>query len=51
MKRIEKRVVQKPVDLTAWFAAMDRAPLSKRAVDAIARHVKMRSRPSNRSRP
>ena len=43
-----KRVVRKPVDLEAWFAAMDRAPLSKQAATAIGRHVK--ARPS-RSRP
>ena len=45
-----KRVVRKPVDLKAWFAAMDRAPLSRGAADAIARHVKARSRPSQRPR-
>lgn len=45
-----KRVVRKPVDLKAWFAAMDRAPLSREAADAIARHVKARSRPSRRPR-
>ena len=43
-----KRVVRKPVDLEAWFAAMDRSPLSKQASDAIARHVKARSRRSRR---
>ena len=43
-----KRVVRKPVDLEAWFAAMDRAPSSKQAATAIGRHVK--ARPS-RSRP
>ena len=37
-----KRVVQKPIDLKAWFAAMDRTPLSRQAADAIARHVKAR---------
>ena len=45
-----KRVVRKPVDLKAWFAAMDRSPLSRQAVEAIGRHVKARSRPSRRSR-
>jgi hypothetical protein len=29
-----KRVVRKPVDLKAWFAAMDRAPLRRRAANA-----------------
>ena len=43
-----KRVVRKPVDLRAWFAAMDRAPLSNQAVDAIDQHVKARSRRSRR---
>ena len=41
--QIIKRVVRRPVDLTAWFAAMDRAPLSKQAATAIARHVRARS--------
>ena len=45
-----KRVVLKPVDLKAWFAAMDRAPLSRQAAKAIGRHVKARSRPSRRPR-
>ena len=39
-----KRVVRKPVDLKAWFAAMDRAGLSRQAGDPIARHVKARPR-------
>src|SRR6266536_130861 len=30
-----KRVVRKPMDLKAWFAAMDRAPLSRHAADAV----------------
>jgi predicted CopG family antitoxin len=47
-----KRVVRKPVDLRVWFAAMDRSPLSRQAADAIARHVKARSRRSRgRLRP
>ena len=45
-----KRVVRKPVDLKAWFATMDRAPLSRQAAEAIGRHVKARSRPSRRPR-
>ena len=45
-----KRVVRKPADLKAWFAAMDRAPLSREAVGAIRRQVKARSRPSQRPR-
>lgn len=45
-----KRVVRRPLDLKAWFAAMDHAPLSKQAADAIARHVKARSRQSPRPR-
>jgi predicted CopG family antitoxin len=43
-----KRVVRKPVDLKAWFAAMDRTPLSRPAAVAIVKHVKARSRPSRR---
>lgn len=43
-----RRVVRKPIDLEAWFAAMDRAPLSKQAVTAIARHVRDRSRRARR---
>jgi len=35
-----KLVVRRPVDLTACFTAMDRAPLSKQAATAIARHVR-----------
>ena len=38
-----KRIVRRPTDLTAWFTAMDRAPLSKQAATAIARHVNTRS--------
>ena len=45
-----KRVVRKPVDLKAWFAAMDRASLSRQAADAIARHVAARPRRSRRLR-
>ena len=45
-----KRVVRRPVDLKAWFAAMDRSPLSRQAAEAIRRHVKARSRPSRRPR-
>jgi hypothetical protein len=32
-----KRVVRKPINLNAWFAAMDRAGLSRQAANAIAR--------------
>ena len=45
-----KRVVRKPIDLKAWFTAMDRVSLSRQAADAIARHVKARSRRSRRPR-
>ena len=45
-----KRVVRKPVDLKAWFTAMDRAGLSRRAADATNRHVKARPRRSRRPR-
>jgi predicted CopG family antitoxin len=45
-----KRVVRQPIDLKTWFAAMDRARLSQPAADAVARHVRSRSRPSRRPR-
>ncbi|PYN94371.1 MAG: hypothetical protein DMD91_28125 [Candidatus Rokuibacteriota bacterium] len=45
-----KRVVRKPIDLNAWFAAIDRARLSQSATDVIANHVKARSRRSRRPR-
>ncbi len=45
-----KRVVRKPVDLKAWFAAMERSPLSRRAVGAIEQQVKNRARSSRRPR-
>ncbi len=45
-----KRVVRKPIDLNAWFAAIDRARLSPSATDVIANHVKARSRRSRRPR-
>jgi predicted CopG family antitoxin len=38
-----KRVVRKPIDLRAWFAAMDRAPISRRAVQAVESQVQNRS--------
>lgn len=41
-----KRVVREPIDLKAWFAAMDRVGLSQQAADAITRHVKARRRRS-----
>ena len=43
-----KRVVRQPVDLTVWFAAMDRAALSEQAAGAVTRHVKARTRRSPR---
>ncbi len=45
-----KCVARKPIDLKAWFTAMDRAPLSRQAADVIARHVKARYRRSPGSR-
>jgi predicted CopG family antitoxin len=45
-----KRVVRKPIDLKVWFAAMDRAGLSRQATDAVARHVRARARRSRRPR-
>ena len=45
-----KRVVRKPIDLKAWLDAMDRARLSRPAAEAIARHVRARSRRSARPR-
>ena len=43
-----KRVVRQPVDLTAWFAAMDRATLSTQPAGAVTPHVRARSRRSPR---
>jgi predicted CopG family antitoxin len=48
--RTIKRVVRKPIDLRAWFATMDRAPMSRRATEAIETQVKNRSRPAHRRR-
>lgn len=45
-----KRVVRHPVDLNAWFATMDRTPMSRAAARAIASREKDRSRPSRRPR-
>jgi predicted CopG family antitoxin len=45
-----KRVVRKPIDLDAWFAAMDRQPLSRQAARAIDKQVTTRSRRSRRPR-
>lgn len=45
-----KRVVRKPMDLRAWFAAMDRAPISRRAAQAVERQVQNRSRRACRAR-
>ncbi len=48
--RTIKRVVRKPIDLRAWFAAIDRAPMSRRAAAAVEKQVKNRSRRAPRSR-
>ena len=48
--RTIKRVIRKPVDLRAWFAAMERAPLSRRAAEAIEHQIKDRARRSRRPR-
>jgi predicted CopG family antitoxin len=45
-----KRVVRKPIDLRAWFAAMDRAPMSGRATEAIEKQIRNRSRRTRRPR-
>lgn len=45
-----KRVVRKPVDLKAWFAVMDRRPMSRQAIDAVEEQVKDRARRSRRPR-
>lgn len=45
-----KRVVRKPIDLKAWFAAMDSRPMSRQAVDAVEKRAKDRSRRSRRPR-
>jgi predicted CopG family antitoxin len=48
--RTIKRVVRKPIDLRAWFAAMDRAPMSRRAAAAVERQVTNRTRRARRPR-
>ena len=45
-----KRVIRKPTDLKAWFAAMDRAPMSREAVATVENRVEGRSRRSRRTR-
>jgi len=45
-----KRVVRKPIDLTAWFASMDRSPMSRRAAESVVKQVKNRARRSSRQR-
>ena len=45
-----KRVVRKPIDLKTWFATMDGAPISRRAVQAVERQVQNRSRRARRPR-
>jgi hypothetical protein len=39
-----KRVVRPPIDLAAWFAEIDRRPISRRAGRAVALAVHGRSR-------
>jgi hypothetical protein len=41
-------MVPKPIDLNAWFTAVDRALLSRQAAAAIEKHAKDRSRRSRR---
>jgi predicted CopG family antitoxin len=45
-----KRVVREPIGLTAWFAAMDRVAVSRRAAKAVTRHESARHRRSRRPR-
>lgn len=49
-RRTTKRLVRKPIDLRAWFAAMDRAPMSRMAAEAVEKQVKNRSRRARRPR-
>jgi predicted CopG family antitoxin len=43
-----KRVVRKPADLEAWFSAMERSAMSRRALAAVTERVARRARPSRR---
>lgn len=45
-----KRVIRKPTDLSAWFATLDRMPMSRVAVDAVVEQIERRSHRSGRSR-
>jgi predicted CopG family antitoxin len=45
-----KRVVRKPTDLKVWFSAMDRSPMSRRAVAAVSGRIAQRARRSRRPR-
>jgi len=48
--RTIKRVIRRPTDLKAWFAAMDRSPMSAEAVAAIEERVRERARRPRRAR-
>ena len=39
-----KRLIRGPIDLEAWFAAIDEAPLSSRAARAVEEAIDARSR-------
>ncbi|MBM3221725.1 MAG: hypothetical protein FJZ38_24145 [Candidatus Rokubacteria bacterium] len=45
-----KRVVRPPLDVAAWFAAIDETPMSPRAVRAVEERLKLRPRRSARRR-
>ena len=47
---IIKRLVPEPIDLEAWFGAIDDTPLSRRAVKAIEERLEERARASSRTR-
>lgn len=45
-----KRLIREPVDLDAWFAALDEKPLTAPAGKAIEERVRGRGKPSTRVR-
>jgi predicted CopG family antitoxin len=48
--RTIKRVIRRPTDLRAWFAAMDHHVMSRGAAEAIAEQRSRRSRRGPRAR-
>ncbi|OGV73417.1 MAG: hypothetical protein A3K19_10960 [Lentisphaerae bacterium RIFOXYB12_FULL_65_16] len=48
--RVIKRVVRPAIDLSSYFAKLDRHPLGDAARDAVAAHELGRHRPAQRDR-